>query len=205
MSAVLIYFLAVLLANFTATLFVPFPVFGQLAIGTLFFGLTFTQRDRLHQEKGRSFVYAVIFGTALVNFAILLSYKYLWHGAWLSCLADWEWAHEGFAILAQSSWRVLLASFVAIILSESADTEIYHRLRERSWLARVVRSNAVSIPLDTLIFNLIAFAGVFPWHVLLGILFGEVVVKYAIGLAYGLALKPAAEKRMALAASGPAC
>ncbi len=205
MSAALVYFFAVLSANFTATLFVPFPVFGQLAIGTLFFGLTFTQRDRLHQKKGRTFVYAVILGTALVNFACLLSYKYLWHGPWLSWLENWEWAHQGFAILAESSWRVLLASFVAIVLSETADTEMYHRLRRRSWLARVIRSNAVSIPLDTLIFNLLAFAGLFPWKVLLGILFGEVVVKYAIGLAYGLALKPAADKPIKWAVGGPTC
>jgi hypothetical protein len=43
-----IYILATLGANYTATWFIPFPVFGQVAVGTFIFGLTFTQRDRLH-------------------------------------------------------------------------------------------------------------------------------------------------------------
>lgn len=78
-------------------------------------------------------------------------------------------------------WRIIMASFVAIVLSETADTEVYQRLLARPWLQRVAGSNAVSIPLDSLIFNLIAFAGVFALPMLVQIIFGEIVVKFATG------------------------
>jgi uncharacterized PurR-regulated membrane protein YhhQ (DUF165 family) len=42
---------------------------------------------------------------------------------------------------------------------------------------RVASSNALSIPLDSMIFNAIAFAGVFPWKVLLSLVAGEILVK----------------------------
>ena len=51
----LIYILATLGANYTAAWFIPLPVFGQVAFGTFIFGITFTQRDRLH-AAGRRWV-----------------------------------------------------------------------------------------------------------------------------------------------------
>ena len=44
MGSAIIYITAVLLANLTATWFVPLPLFGQVAVGTFVFGFTFTQR-----------------------------------------------------------------------------------------------------------------------------------------------------------------
>lgn len=152
----LIYILAVLGANYTATWFIPFPFYGQAAVGTFIFGVTFTQRDRLHQY-GRRYVYGAIAVAACAN--VLMS------------------AFLGVPI------RIIIASFLAIVLAESADTEVYQRLIRKSWLVRVAGSNAVSAPLDTLIFTLIAFWGVegFPPAVIGSILIGDTIVKYAIG------------------------
>jgi uncharacterized PurR-regulated membrane protein YhhQ (DUF165 family) len=55
--------------------------------------------------------------------------------------------------------RIILASFLAIMLAETADTEVYQKLIRYPWLLRVAGSNAVSVPLDTLLFTLVAFAG----------------------------------------------
>jgi hypothetical protein len=44
-----LYIAAVLAANYTATWFIPLPIFGMLSVGTLIFGITFTQRDRVHR------------------------------------------------------------------------------------------------------------------------------------------------------------
>ena len=77
MMPALIYLLAVLGANFTATLFIPFPLFGQVALGTFIFGLTFTQRDRMH-FRGRLFVYKIIFLSAVLNLIFLWSFMHFW-------------------------------------------------------------------------------------------------------------------------------
>ncbi|MEM9818378.1 MAG: VUT family protein [Cyanobacteria bacterium P01_D01_bin.6] len=155
----IIYILATLGANYTATWFIPFPVFGQVAVGTFIFGVTFTQRDKLH-GAGRQWVYGTIAIAALAN--VLMS-----------------------AFLAVPI-RIIAASFLAIVLAETADTEIYQKLLRYPWLIRVAGSNAVSIPLDTLLFTLIAFAGVLSTTEIVALLFGETITKYAIGILVAL-------------------
>jgi uncharacterized PurR-regulated membrane protein YhhQ (DUF165 family) len=155
----IIYILATLGANYTAAWFIPFPVFGQVAVGTFIFGVTFTQRDKLH-AAGRRWVYGTIAAAALAN--VLMS-----------------------ALLAVPM-RIILASFIAIVLAETADTEIYQKLLRYPWLVRVAGSNAVSVPLDTLLFTLVAFAGVLSTIEILSLLFGEIITKYAIGLLVAL-------------------
>jgi uncharacterized PurR-regulated membrane protein YhhQ (DUF165 family) len=154
-----IYILATLAANYTAAWFIPLPIFGQVAVGTFVFGLTFTHRDRLH-EAGRGWVYGTIAVAALAN--VLMS------------------------ALLGVPLRIILASFIAIVLAETADTEVYQKLLRYPWLVRVAGSNAVSVPLDTLLFSLIAFGGVLSRVDMVALLFGEIVVKYAIGAAVAL-------------------
>jgi len=148
-----IYVLATLVANYTAAWFIPLPVFGLVSVGTLAFGVTFTQRDRVHRF-GRKAVYAMIMVAAVLNTLE--------------------------SLVLGVSGRVILASFTAIILAEAADTEVYQRLLQRPWIQRVAGSNAVSIPLDTILFTLIAFAGVFPPVMLVAIMFGDIVLKAVI-------------------------
>ena len=145
-----IYVVAVLVANYTATLFIPLPVFGLVSVGTLVFGITFTQRDRVH-HYGRKRVYQMI---AVAAIGMTLE-----------------------SIFIGVPWRIILASFLAICISEAADTEIYQHLLHKTWVHRVIRSNAVSIPLDSLLFNVIAFWGVFAPKMLVAIIFGEIVAK----------------------------
>lgn len=154
MTAALIYIVAVLGANLTATWFLPLPGFGQVAVGTILFGFTFTQRDRMH-VRGRRFVYGVI------ALATLLSI--------------------GLSMVGHVPPRIILASVIAIAIAETADTEIYQRLLARSWWHRVLTSNAISIPLDSLFFNLVAFVGVFAPRELIAIVFGEIIVKFLVG------------------------
>lgn len=154
LGAMAIYIVAVLLANETTTRFLSLPWYGLVSVGTLIFGITFTQRDRVHRA-GRPWVYAMLITTAV-----------------LSTLQSW---------LTGVSWRIIVASCLAILLAEGADTEVFHHLRERSWTVRVIGSNAISIPLDTLIFTLVAFAGVFSWSMIWSIVWGDIVAKTAIG------------------------
>lgn len=183
MAAAWIYLAAVLLANLTATLFIPFPVFGQVAVGTLVFGVTFTQRDRMHAAGGRRLVYRFIALAAGLNLVQMIALA----AGMGELLAHWsraagsDWLAGNFETLSTSGLRVFAASTLAIVLAEAADTEVYHHLRRRSWWVRVGGSNLVSVPLDSLIFNLVAFVGIFPPLLLAQIIFGEVVVKYLTG------------------------
>ena len=154
LGAAAIYIAAVLVANATAETFIPLPFFGLVSVGTLFFGLTFTQRDRVHRA-GRTQVYTMLVVTAV--------------------LATLE------SIVLDVPWRIIVASCLAILLAEAADTEVYHRLRRHGWYARVAGSNAISIPLDSIIFTVTAFAGVFSVWTIVEIIWGDIVAKAAVG------------------------
>ena len=131
-AAMLVYVVCTLLANYTFDSFIPLPIYGLVNVGTLFFGITFTQRDRVH-EYGRRYAYLMIGIAALSNIAVALSLD--------------------------TPLRYVAVGFLAIILSEAADTEVYQRFIGRRWITRVATSNAVSIPIDTIVFTVLAFYG----------------------------------------------
>ena len=149
--SIILYILSILAANLTADTFIAVMPGVSFAVGTLFFGATFTLRDYMHR-RGRRVVYLAIAGALLVNVIAGLSLGV--------------------------PWRILVASFVAIAIAEAVDTEVYQAVIRRSWLARVTMSNTVSIPLDTVLFTLIAFAGVLPWPLIISIIIGDTIVKF---------------------------
>lgn len=107
-------------------------------------------------HKGRRYVYTMILVT--VTMATVLS------------------------MLTEVPMRIVLASALAIGLAEAVDTEIYHKLLNRAWIIRVLVSNAASVPIDTILFNLVAFLGVFPAMVIIEIIYADIITKYVFGL-----------------------
>jgi len=158
----IIYIAATLAANYTATWFIHFPFFGQVSIATFIFGITFTTRDRVHQSLGRMNVYRMIAIAAALNLIV--------------------------TVAGGVEWRIVAASLIAIVLAETADTEIYQHFISNTWGMRVFKSNSVSIPLDSLLFNLIAFGGVFSNLEVASIVFGEIVFKGIVSAV--LAIRP---------------
>jgi queuosine precursor transporter len=163
LAAAAVYVACTLLANFTLDSFIPVGDFLLLNVGTLFFGITFTQRDRIH-PYGRRAVYGVIVTAAVANVALSASLG--------------------------TPLRYVAVSFLTILVAESADTEVYQRLLRRRWLTRVAGSNAVSAPLDTLLFTVLAFWGE-PFATpgwITQVIVTDVLVKYAAGMAAAMGM-----------------
>lgn len=165
LGAMSVYVGATVLANYTLDAFLPVGPWFLVNVGTLFFGVTFTQRDRIHRF-GRPVVYATVLVAAVANVVAALSLG--------------------------TPLRYVAVSFLAIVASETADTEVYQRLLSRRWLTRVLGSNAVSAPLDTILFTVLAFAGApfatVAW--MTQVIVTDVLVKYGSGLATALLLLP---------------
>ena len=180
LAAMSVYVGCTLLANYTFDSFLPVGPFLLVNVGTLFFGVTFTQRDRVHRY-GRGPVYGMIVIAAGANVALAAGLG--------------------------TPLRYVGVSFLSILLSETVDTEIYQRLLGRRWLVRVASSNGVSAPLDTLVFTLLAFVGqdfATPrW--LLQVIATDVIVKYASSLAaaLGVSTLPRAVARAPHGVAGP--
>ena len=141
--------------------------------GTFIYPLTFTIRDLIHKRLGKTAARTVI----------ILAAVFFHFTAWLPQDPSWGLAEEFSAILGPV-WRIVIASIVAEVFSELLDTEIYHlwqsRITKRYQWLRVLSSNAVSIPVDSLIFCWLAFGFVLPHEVVWSIFFANVIVKGAV-------------------------
>lgn len=80
------------------------------------------------------------------------------------------------------TWRIVAGSLVAFAVSETIDNSFGAWLRDRVHDAvRVVATNAVSVPLDSVVFLLVAFGS-------LEFIKGQIVVKYAVTVVFGIPL-----------------
>jgi len=160
--------------------------------GTFIYPITFTLRDMVHKLLGRRAARTVIVAAAFINL-LMAAYFALVSALPLdpeSTLALFEILPvepagpappDAFALVLSPVWRIVLASIVAEIVSELLDTEVYHlwvnRVTRRYEWARVLVSNGVSIPIDSLIFSWAAFGGVLPSAVVWSIFWFNVLLK----------------------------
>lgn len=153
-----------------------------LPAGSFVFALTFTWRDLLHKRLGKEWARAAIVTAAFCNLFMvgyfLLAIR-LPHPPF--------WANQAsFESTLGVVWRITLASIVAEVVSELIDTEVYHHLMQRvsarHQYLRVLGSNAVSLPIDSLVFAAIAFGGTLPLAALWSLVWGQVVFKAVVTL-----------------------
>ncbi|NLV55159.1 MAG: queuosine precursor transporter [Acidimicrobiales bacterium] len=159
-------------------------------MGTFVYPITFTLRDVVHKVVGRSATRVLILTCAGVN---LFLAAYLGWTASVESDPSWGLGAEYEAVLGPI-WRIVLASLAAMVVSELIDTEVYHlfvtRVTDRHQWARVLTSNAVSIPIDNLIFAVGAFAPVailgtdgLPWATVWSIFWVNLWVKGLVSVA----------------------
>lgn len=160
-------------------------------MGTFVYPVTFTLRDVVHKILGKRNAQTLIVTAAAIN---LVMAAYL---AWAASVpSDPTWGlGESFSAILGPVWRIVIASILAEIVSELLDTEIYHwfvtRVTTRYQWARVLLSNSISIPIDTLIFTVVAFGPLpglagdslsLPWPTVWQIFLFNVAVKFAVTL-----------------------
>lgn len=157
-------------------------VIGGMAydLGTGIFPLTFVLRDMAHKTIGKKNVQGLILVAGVINLVMVV---YLLICAKIPGDPGWG-KHAEFAAIFAPVWRITIASICAEVLAELTDTEIYHwfvtKITTRYQWARVLISNAVSVPMDSMIFTAIAFYGLMPFSVLVEICLTMTMVKYVV-------------------------
>ena len=158
-------------------------------MGTFIYPITFTLRDMVHKTAGRQAARTMIITSALVN---LFLAGYL---AWtVSIQSDPDWGlGDAYAQVLGPIWRIVIASILAMVISELIDTEVYHwwvtKVTTRYQWLRVLVSNAVSVPIDNAIFALGAFAslpflrhGALEWGTVWDIFLVNLVLKGLVSI-----------------------
>jgi uncharacterized PurR-regulated membrane protein YhhQ (DUF165 family) len=89
--------------------------------------------------------------------------------------ATWVWMIAASVITCFLNWQVALASVSAFLVSEGVDWYAY-RVLKKDFVWRVLISNLISCPLDSLIFVGLAFGLIWP------VIGGQALLKYLSGL-----------------------
>lgn len=161
--------------------------FGKLVMDAGFiYSLTFTWRDLIHKQLGRKAAITTILLSGIINLLAALYFQ------WVVILpAETSWAAAG----GQTAWqflfgiqlRIVIASILAQIFAELTDTEVYHFWtkgigKNKPQWTRVIISNIISIPVDSILFPLIAFSGIVSTDIIFQMFWTNIAMKLIITL-----------------------
>ena len=150
--------------------------------GTLVYAFTFTLRDLVHKVAGVKTARALVIAGGVINLIMAGMF-------WLVSVLPADMsvgAQTAFSEVLAPVWRIVVASILAEIVSELIDTEAYQLWvekvgKKRQWM-RVLVSNGISIPIDSLLFSWIAFGGTMPSVVVWSIVLSNILIKFALTL-----------------------
>lgn len=155
--------------------------FGVSAF-SIAYPLTFTLRDLAHKLAGPHVARTLIFAAAAIYLIVQAFF------AIIAGMSPEMTAEESAALgaLLTPEWRFLLAAVVATVVSQLVDTEVYTRWLDRfggehQW-GRVLVSNAIGIPLDRILFLLIAMSGSVSGGGLWTMFWGTTIVRLIFGV-----------------------
>lgn len=163
---IFLYLISIVIANVATAALMPleFGIF-IIPVGTLFAGATFIFRDLVQNRYGRKKTYMFIV-IALVLSATV-------------------------SFILGDTLAIVAASALAFIIAESADTEIYSRLKV-SFVWRVFYSGIVGGILDSAVFVIVGMspigAGFIPWEAVPVAILSQVIAKSAVQTAGALIL-----------------
>jgi len=175
--ALALYLTSLLAANTLGLKIIPFLFGSHLSVAVFSFPIVFLMTD----------VIGEIFGLAgFISTTLFVAYSFL------SLYLPWSdaglWAKEGYNQVFGISIRIAIASIVAFLIAEYQDVITFFFVREKLgvkqfWL-RSFLSNLWSQLLDTTIFMVIAFAGIYETPTLINIIITWWLFKVAMGAVY---------------------
>lgn len=183
--ALAIYLTSLFAANTLGLKIMPFIFGSHLSVAVFSFPIVFLMTDVIGEVYGKRaakfFVFAGFISTTLFIAYSFLSLAMPWS-------LDGEWAKQGYNQIFGISVRIAIASLTAFIIAEYQDVLSFFFFREKLgikffWL-RSNLSNLWSQLLDTTIFMVIAFAGVYSTHTLISIIITWWLYKVAMGALY---------------------
>ncbi len=155
-------------------------VFGLFVpAGVVAYSITFIATDTISEIWGKVRAQWVVFSgfVALIVVLVLINLAVV-----LPAAPFWE-NQQAFKTVLQSTSRIIIASFIAYLVSQFHDVWAFHFWKKVThnkhlWLRNNL-STMVSQLLDTVIFIIIAFYGIQPvWQ----LIFGQYIVKLAIAV-----------------------
>lgn len=164
----IIYILLIVIANLLTANIEPLNIsLFIIPCGTLFIGFTFIVRDILQKKVGHKKIYLYIFLAMLINFLMSIINKDLFY--------------------------ITLASMLAFIFSETIDTEIYTKFKNKCFGDRIILSGIFSSFIDSIIFVVIGLSplttNILSWNLIFYTIIGQYLFKLIIQIIVGIIYK----------------
>lgn len=180
-----VYLTSLFAANTLGLKIMPFVFGTHLSAAVFSFPIVFLTTDVIGEVYGKRmaklFVLAGFISTALFIGYSLVSLALPWS-------ADGVWVRQGYNQVFGISVRIAVASLTAFIIAEYQDVLSFFffrkRLGEKHFWLRSLLSNLWSQLLDTVIFTIIAFAGVYSTHTLVSMVVTWWLYKVLMGALY---------------------
>lgn len=180
-----IYLTSLIAANTLGLKLMPFLFGSHLSVAVFSFPVVFLATDVVGEVYGKSaarlMVRAGFLSTALFLAYTLLSLVLPWS-------PDGAWAQSAYSQVFGLSWRMAAASLVAFAVAEYQDVFTFFFVRQaigpRFFWLRSLLSNLWSQLLDSTIFMVVAFVGVYSFRTLVSIIVTWWLYKVLMGLAY---------------------
>lgn len=183
--ALALYLTSLFAANTLGLKLMPFIFDSHLSVAVFSFPFVFLMTDVVGEVYGKSLAkFFVLAG--FVSTALFIVYSYI--SLAMPWSADGLWAQTGYDQIFGISARIAIASLVAFLIAEYQDVISFFFFREklglRAFWLRSLLSNLWSQLLDSAIFTLIAFYGVYPNDTLFSIIITWWLYKVAMGFLY---------------------
>ena len=183
--ALAIYLTSLFAANTLGLKIMPFIFGSHLSVAVFSFPFVFLTTDVIGEVYGKRiaklFVLAGFFSTAL-----FIAYSFL--SIYLPWSSEGLWAREGYNQMFGVSIRIAVASLLAFVIAEYQDVLSFFfwkkKLGEKYFWLRSNLSNLWSQFLDTVIFMVVAFAGIYETKTLISIILSWWLYKVAMGFLY---------------------
>ena len=158
----------------------PIGVFGLvLPAAVIIFPISYILGDVITEVYGYRQARRVIWLGFACN---LLTVAAIWGGQALPAASFWQ-AQAAYESILGMVPRILAASFVAYLIGEFANAYVLARMKvatEGRWLwARTIGSTIIGQGLDSAIFITVAFAGIWPTHIMAAAVVTQWLVKVA--------------------------
>ena len=183
--ALTLYLSSLFAANTLGLKIMPFLFGSHLSVAVFSFPIVFLMTDIVGEIYGKKVARAFVLAGFLSNL-IFIIYSFL--SLAMPWSADGLWAKEGYNVIFGLSARMTVASLIAYVVGEYQDVFTFFFFKKKFgdklfWL-RSTLSNIWSQFVDSALFMIIAFTGVYEWKVMVSIIISWWLYKVAMGLLY---------------------
>ncbi len=180
-----LYLTSLFAANTLGIKIMPFLFGTHLSVGVFCFPIVFIMTDLIGEVYGKKMAKNFVLA-GVTSIALFLVYSLI------STVAPWAeeglWVKDGYNQIFGLTARISIASLVAFFVGEYQDVISFFFLKkkigEKNFWLRSNLSNIWSQFLDTVIFMIIAFLGVYPISTLVSIIFTWWLFKVLMGFLY---------------------